>query len=148
MQGTRAWHGAGGYVRQIGTASHFATWCHTLHVIDPLDPSLAVGAQARRRLVLLQEVWGPVPFPAVARLERSAVEASGPLGQEVAGVAARVYPVSTDGDDGDPRSTLLLVGDAPAQRDDAAIMPTPLLDTWATAYLGVHGAGDGVSPIT
>lgn len=148
LQGTRAWHGAGGYVRQIGTASHFATWCHTLHVIDPLDPSLAVGAQARRRLVLLQEVWGPVPFPAVARLERSAVEASGPLGQEVAGVAARVYPVSTDGDDGDPRSTLLLVGDAPAQRDDAAIMPTPLLDTWATAYLGVHGAGDGVSPIT
>lgn len=139
LRGTRAWHGAGPYAPVIGTSSHFATWCHALHLLDP-GLLVEVGDQARDHLLVLKEVWGPVPFPAVAQLAATAVAAAGPLGTEVAAVAAQVYPAghTTTGEaqTGSPvsRSHLLLVGDLAAGRDDAAVMPTPELDAWAQRW--------------
>lgn len=142
LQGRRAWHGAGPYVSEIGTKSHFSTWCHTLHLIDPHSARISLGPQAREHLVLLKKTWGQVPFPAVAQLAHSAVTAAGPLGREVAAAAATVYPVcAASGNASGGRDQILLVGDRPAGRDDAAVMPTPELDAWAMRWgLSDHGS--------
>ncbi|MDQ3526485.1 MAG: hypothetical protein M3424_01040, partial [Actinomycetota bacterium] len=135
LQGHQAWHGAGPYVSEIGTKSHFATWCHTLHLIDPHSARICLGAQAREHLVLLKKTWGQVPFPAVTQLASSAVAAAGPLGQEVAAAAATVYPVCAASDNASGgREQILLVGDLPACRDDSAVMPTSELDAWARRW--------------
>jgi hypothetical protein len=142
--GERAWHGAAPYRPEIGTASHFATWCHALHQVDPDRADLGVGEPARAHLRALKGAWG-TPFPAVASVDAAAVEACGPLGREVAAAAARRYPVVPRGSATEPEH-LLLVGDEPARFDHAAAMPTPRLRAWADAWgvPGVDGAATGV----
>jgi hypothetical protein len=148
VAGTRAWHGSAPYRPQVGTASHFATWCHALHLLDPDHPELDLSAPARAHLGALKEAWGPVPFPAVATLDEAAVAASGPVGRATAAVAARGHAVRPGGGTG--REDLLLVGDEPAGQDHEAVMPTPELDSWAATWgvPGVDGAGPPVSGVS
>lgn len=98
----------------------------------PWGPHLATSGD----FATAMDIWGPVPFPAVARLDAGAVAAAGPLGKEVAGIAATIFPVNDQpphAETGD-REHLLLVGDEPAGRDDLAVMPTPTLDAWAQRW--------------
>lgn len=125
--------------RRLGTASHFATWCHALHRIDPDLPGLTLGPGAHEVLKVLKETWGH-PFPAVERLDAAAVAAQGPLAREVARVAARHYPVVDQARSPEPERTLL-VGNRPAAFDHEAVMPTPALDAWARQW-GVPGVDD------
>lgn len=141
LGGRTAHHGAGPYHRLLGTATHFATWCHSLHRLDPDDPRLRLSPRARANLWALKAAWGQRPFPAVERLDARAVRAAGPLGREVAAVAAEAFPV-VDEPDGPERDGLLLVGDAPAVFDHGAVMPTPDLESWALRWsVGVPPAG-------
>ncbi|GAA1139095.1 hypothetical protein [Ornithinicoccus hortensis] len=133
LAGETDWHGAGPYRRSVGTGTHFATWCHTLHRIDPDDPALPAGEEARGHLRSLKRAWGQVPFPAVARLDARAVEAAGPRGQEVAAVAARHFPVQEPGA-GSDRDDLLLAGDERAVLDYEAVLELPALEAWARRW--------------
>lgn len=130
----RLWHGAGPYVSEIGTASHFATFCHTLHLVDPEDARWPLGATAREHVRVLRATWGPVPFPAVARVDPAAAATCGQHGRAIAAVAAAVYPSTTSltYPDADlKREHLLLVGNDRARLDPTAVMATPGLDAWA-----------------
>lgn len=149
VAGRPAWHGAAPYRSEVGTPSHFATWCHALHVLDPERADLDLGEEARGHLRSLRRAWGAVPFPAVTTLDAAAVEACGPLGREVAAVAARSHAVVRRAD-GSAREEVLLVGDDPAGQDHGAVMPTPELDAWAATWQvpGVDGEGPAVSPLS
>ncbi|WP_380168722.1 hypothetical protein [Jannaschia sp. R86511] len=133
LDGRTARHGAGPYHRYLGTATHFATWCHALHRLDPEDSRLAVTEAARDNLRALKRAWGQRAFPAVERLDVRAVRAAGPLGQEVAAVAAEAFPL-VDHDGREEEDHLLLVGDTAARFEHHAVMPTPRLDQWAERW--------------
>ncbi|WP_153395018.1 hypothetical protein [Ornithinicoccus halotolerans] len=143
LGGRTAWHGAGPYQEQTGTGTHFATWCHALHLLEPARLDGRVGAGAAANLRALKDAWGQVPFPAVERLDSRAVAAAGPLGREVAGVAGRHFPVVDMA--GDAREHLQLDGDEAVPLDHEAVMPTPWLDAWARRW-GV--AVDGTEPVS
>ncbi len=130
-----AWHGNAPYARLAGTASHFAGFCHALHQLDPADPALLVSATARKRLRLLKRTWGRVAFPAVASLDAAAVQAAGPLGQEVAAAASTVFPVAERGEE-----VFALVGDARAEFAHGGVMELPRLQQWAAEW-GVELSG-------
>jgi hypothetical protein len=133
LGGETAWHGAGRYLPSLGTATHFATWCHSLHLTDPERPDLPMGERSRATVRSLRAAWGQRPFPAVARLDARAVRRAGPLGREVAGVAARHFPVQ------DPATvpadeSLLLVRDEAATLDYDAVLELPALEGWADRW--------------
>ncbi|MDQ3383609.1 MAG: hypothetical protein M3519_07485 [Actinomycetota bacterium] len=113
LEGRTLAHGAGPYYRYLGTATHFATWCHALHLLDPDQPGLSIGPEARANLRALKQAWGQVPFPVVEPGE------------------------------GPERDHLLLVGDRPAQFDFEAVMPTPRLDDWAARWRVPGGRAPG-----
>jgi hypothetical protein len=125
----RSGEGPAPYHRRLGTASHFTTWCHALHRIDPDADDLPLGPRAREVLRVLVATWGQ-PYPAVQRLDTHAVSAAGPLGREVADVTARHFPV-VDPDRLPEDETVLMVGNRRATFDHRAVMPTPALDAWA-----------------
>lgn len=133
LAGETAWHGAGPYRRSLGTGTHFATWCHTLHAIDPDDPALPTGEQGRANLRALKQAWGQVSFPAVARLDARAVRAAGPRGREVAAVCARHFPLQ-EPDTLPDRDNLLLARDEPAILDYDVTLELPALDAWAQRW--------------
>lgn len=124
-------HGNAPYDRVIGTATHFAGWCHALSKIDPDDLPVTLTPRAQDNLAVIVAAWGRRSFRAVQQVDPAAVEACAPLGREVAAVVAASALVAAAPPTGDE----LLVGDRPAQFDHAATMPTPALDAWAARWL-------------
>lgn len=120
--GRRAWHGNAPFDTRIGTASHFTSFCHSLHRIDPVTLRARLGSDARHHLDVLREAWGQVELPAAEVIEAEAVAASGPLGTEVAGVASRAFPVVPE------RPGLLLAGDDEARFRHGERMPVAGLE--------------------
>lgn len=127
QRGTRTEHGTGPWHPALGSATHFAAWCHTLSRIDPQDPALDLPDIVRADLTELVGHWGH-PFPETVTLEQGAVRAAGPLGRAVAGVAARHHTVQDD-----PGRTAL-IKDQRVGFDHHAAMPTPGLDAWALRW--------------
>lgn len=126
-RGVRGAHGSGPWHRDLGSASHFAAWCHSLSRLDPHDPGLGIPDAVRDDLAVLARHWGH-PFPAAATLEEGAVRGAGPLGAEVARVAARHHRVEDEPD------RTVLVGEEAVGFDHRTPMPTPALDAWARAH--------------
>lgn len=125
-------HGNSPYQRAIGTATHFAGWCHALSKIDPDHLPVALSEQASANLRTIVSAWGRQPFWAVQAVDPEAVAACGPFGREVADVVAGSALVAeAPASDG-----VLLVGDVPAEFDHSARMPTPALDAWAERWIG------------
>ncbi|WP_420112051.1 hypothetical protein [Pseudactinotalea sp.] len=124
-------HGNGPYDRAIGTATHFAGWCHALSKIDMDGLPVALTPRALENLQAIVAVWGRQPFGAVQRVDPEAVAACGPYGTEVAAVVAASQLVA----EAPPSDGILLVGDTPAEFDHTARMPTPALDAWAERWL-------------
>ncbi|MGH8823465.1 MAG: hypothetical protein ACRDVN_03190 [Jiangellaceae bacterium] len=81
----------------VGTRTHFAAFCHALHLTDPTPLQGSLGVTAVRNLAVLRAGFGTVPFPAVDVIHRAAVEASGPpAAHAVARLAARCTEVVDD----------------------------------------------------
>lgn len=127
-------HGNGPYDRAIGTATHFAGWCHALSKIDMDDLPITLTPRALENLEAIVAVWGRHPFGAVQRVDADAVAACGPFGKEVAAVVAASQLVA----EAPPSDDILLVGDKPVEFDHAARMPTPALDAWAERWLSAE----------
>lgn len=120
----------------IGTKTHFAAFCHALHLVGArLGRDRLQATPGLRNLAAMHDAWGRRPFAGAASLDPAAVAASGDLSQEVATVAARWAPVVAEADLGDDEPRML-VGDEPGSYDHSAVMPTPRLDAWHERWSG------------
>lgn len=117
-----AWHGNAPFAIVIGTPSHFATFGHALHSINPESAELNLSGATRESLRALRSAWGRVPFPATVSIDQAAVAAAGPLGRLVAGRAATVHPAREL-----DRDEILLVGDRLARFAHDQTMALPQL---------------------
>lgn len=124
----RTRHGVAPFDPLIGTRTHFAAFCHALHLVgERIDDGALPDTPGVRNLAVLRAAWGR-PMPGAAALDPGAVAASGQISREVAAVAARWSPLLDDEAlRGTPR---MLVGDEPASFHHDAVMPTPALDLW------------------
>lgn len=136
--GERTAWGIAPYHPEIGTRTHFASFCHALHRAGlRLGPERMTATPGLRNLRDMHAAWAR-PFPGAASIDPDAITAAAPLAQEVARAALEVVPARTDaqlarpGLRDEPR---MLVGDEPAGAHHGAVMPTPRLDAWRQRWV-------------
>lgn len=118
----------------LGTRTHFASFCHALHVaVGRMDDAQLDATPGLRNLRAMHEAWGR-PFPGAASIDPAALVVGDPVSREVAAQAVRIAGLAADGDlGGGPR---MLVGDEAGHYRHDLEMPTPRLDAWRERWIG------------
>ncbi|MDV3222841.1 hypothetical protein [Intrasporangium sp.] len=138
-QGQRSWHGNAPFVREIGTPSHFAAFCHAVHEVDLGLARQVMDPESLARLETLRQAWGRRPYPLVATIDEEALKVAGPLGQEVGRRAAEALGFSSGLS---PLSEPLPVGQQRVTFRHGARMSIPLLEGWRAQWAQASASDD------